>query len=380
MPAPPTSRQSHRPALDGVRGLAALGVLVFHVWLYRDDRPHGHRPALVDHVLYQANVGLIAFFVLSGFLLYRPYARAAVRRTAAPSAVDYARRRVARIVPAYYACGIVCVLAYSTIGPDTILPAANELPAFAVFAQNYSLSTLMQLNPVLWTLSVEAAFYVALPLVALMAIRLRTSRHALLLLVLVAFGIGFTVLDHAFIDSEIPGKTLPEYIGIFAIGMLVALALEHRNTSLTRISTAMCMLLGLAMVLLRATISESAWISDPLVRVALFAPLSAAGFGLVIAAAAEGRGRTIAWLRSRPLAYAGLVSYGLYLWHVPVILVLRERGALPSALAPRLLTVLAVTFAIATVSWRLVEKPVLDWVHGRRRRAQRLMQPAAEVA
>jgi len=39
-----------------------------------------------------------------------------------------------------------------------------------------------------------------------------------------------------------------------------------------------------------------------------------------------------------------------------------------------------VTFAIATVSWRLVEKPVLDWVHGRRRRAQRLMQPAAEVA
>jgi peptidoglycan/LPS O-acetylase OafA/YrhL len=83
----------HRAAIDGVRGLAALGVLAYHVWLYREDRPHGRRGALIDHVLFSANLGLIAFFVLSGFLLYRAYARAALTRTAPPGAVDYARRR-----------------------------------------------------------------------------------------------------------------------------------------------------------------------------------------------------------------------------------------------------------------------------------------------
>jgi acetyltransferase len=350
------------------------------VWLYRDNRPHGARHAFRDHVLFSLNVGLILFFVLSGFLLYRAYARAIVRRDTLPAATGYARRRVARIVPAYYACGLGCMALYAAVGPHDIQLAWHQLPAFAVFAQNYSLDTLMQLNPVLWTLSVEAAFYVALPFIALVAMRLTTRGHVLLLLALVALGIGFNVLDQAVFTGEIPGKTLPAYIGIFAIGMLAALALERRNTSLTRSSTAICMLLGFAMVILRAAWTESPVLFDPVLRGALLAPLSAIGFALVIAAAADGRGPAIAWLRGRPLAYAGLVSYGIYLWHVPVILVLNERDALPVAFVPRLLTVLAITVAIATVSWRFVERPVIDWANRRRRRVARPSKPAMETA
>jgi peptidoglycan/LPS O-acetylase OafA/YrhL len=331
-------------------------------------------------VLFSANAGLIAFFVLSGFLLYRPYARAAVERGPLPSAAGYARRRVARIVPAYYACAIGCVALYSTVGPDSILPSPGELPAFAVFAQNYSLDTLMQLNPVLWTLSVEAAFYVALPLIALVAARLAMGLHAALLVGLVAAGIGFNVLDQAVLSGEIPGKTLPAFIGIFAIGMLAALAIERGNRSLTAASSAVCMLLGVAIVIVRAAWTESPVLTDPLLRAGVLAPLSAVGFALVVATAAEGRGPAVAWLRWRPLAFAGLVSYGIYLWHVPVILVLNERGALPVALVPRMLMVLAVTVAIATVSWRLIERPVLGWVRRRRARAPRLTKPAVEVA
>ena len=369
----------HRAALDGVRGLAALGVLAFHVWLYRDDRPHGRRSALVDHVLFSANLGLVAFFVLSGFLLYRAYARAALTRTAPPRAVDYARKRIARIVPAYYACGIACVVLYSTVGPDKILPSANELPAFAVFAQNYSLDTLMQLNPVLWTLSVEAAFYVALPLLAALTIRLGFRAHALALAGLIGIGIGFTMLHHALRLGEVAGKTLPEYIGVFAAGMLAALLVERRNTSLTEVFTSMCMLLGLAMVILRAAWNESS-LGDSLMRAALLAPLSAVGFALVVAAASDGRGPAIAWLRARALVYAGLVSYGIYLWHVPVILVLDDRGALPASLWPRLLVVGAATIAIATVSWRVVERPALARMRARRRRAVGWGKPAVEVS
>src|ERR1043165_1958360 len=133
-----------------------------------------------------------------------------------------------------------------------------------------------------------------------------TKGRVALLLALVAFGIAFTVLDQTVFTGEIPGKTLPEWIGIFAIGMLAALALERRNTSLTRSSTAICMLLGFAIVILRAAWTESPVLVDPVLRGALLAPVSAVGFALVIAAAAEGRGLSIAWLRSRPLAYAGL--------------------------------------------------------------------------
>jgi peptidoglycan/LPS O-acetylase OafA/YrhL len=363
-----------------VRGLAALGVLAFHVWLYRPDRPHGARHALIDRVLFSANLGLIAFFVLSGFLLYRAYARAALARTRPPQVVDYARKRVARIVPAYYACAIGCVLLYSTVGPDGILPSANELPAFAVFAQNYSLDTLMQLNPVLWTLSVEAAFYVALPLIAVLAARVSFGAHALLLAGLVAVGIGFNALDHELRFGEVAGKTLGAYIGVFAIGMLAALLIERRNRSLTAVFTSVCMILGLAMVILRAAWNESSF-GDPLMRAALLAPLSAVGFALVIAAASEGRGPAIAWLRSRGLAYAGVVSYGIYLWHVPVILVLNNQGALPAALWPRMLVVATATIAIATVSWRVVERPVLQHVRGRRTRGAAIVpKPVVEVS
>jgi acetyltransferase len=364
-----------------VRGLAALSVLAFHVWLYRDDRPHGARSALLDHALFSASAGLIAFFVLSGFLLYRAYAQAAVARTAAPATADYALRRVARIVPAYYVCGIACFVLYSTIGPDHILPKASEMPAFAVFAQNYSLSTLMQLNPVLWTLSVEAAFYVALPLLALAGARLALRGHALLLVGLIGAGVAFNIADKLIDAGEIPAKTLGAYIGVFAIGMLAALLVERRGRPLTASSSALCMLLGIVLVITRAAWTESHVLADPVTRAAVRAPLSAVGFALMIVAAAVGTGAAVGWLRWRPLAYAGLVSYGIYLWHVPVILVLRERGALPTALAPRMATVLAVTVAIAALSWHWIEKPVLARARNRRRRAPvAARQPAVEAA
>jgi peptidoglycan/LPS O-acetylase OafA/YrhL len=232
---------------------------------------------------------------------------------------------------------------------------------------------------VLWTLSVEAAFYVALPLIALLAVRLRFGAHALLLAGLIAVGVGFNVLDHALRLGEVAGKTLPAYIGVFAIGMLAALLVERRNKSLTAVFTSVCMLLGLAMVILRAAWNESSF-GDPLTRAALLAPLCAVGFALVIAAASDGQGPAIAWLRSRALVYAGLVSYGVYLWHVPVILVLDNRGALPASLWPRMLVVGTATIAIATVSWRVVERPVLARVRDRRRPAARWAKPALEAS
>lgn len=381
-----TERRSD--ALDGVRALAALSVLAFHVWLYRYDRPmRGTDRSLIDRVLFEANVGLIAFFVLSGFLLYRGFARAAVTGAAPPVVREYALRRVVRILPAYYLCGAGCVVLYATLGPTTILPRADELPMFAVFAQNYSPDTLMQLNPVLWTLPIEVAFYVALPLLALAGLRLgpgRSGMHAMILLALVAATVGWYALDYAHDWGDIPRKTLPAYIGHFALGMLAALWVERRRARarppLSAAPTAALMAAGSAIVLAQGYWQETA--PGATLTRALFGTLTAAvGFALIVGAAAAGTGVAVSWLRSRVLVRTGLISYGLYLWHLPLLLVLRENGLLPGALWPRMLVVLCASLAVAAASWRWVEQPAITWAaHRRRLRRPQLTRPEPAVA
>lgn len=363
-------------ALDGLRALAALSVLAFHVWLYRDDRPRGFDDrSLVDRVLFEANAGLIAFFVLSGYLLYRGFARAAVTGSAPPSVRGYAVRRAARILPAYYVCGAVVFLLYATVGPTSIQPEVHELPLFALFAQNYSLDTLMQLNPVLWTLTIEMAFYVALPLLAWVAIRLgprRPGLHAAFLLALVAVTLGWYYGDFRGDWGEIPRKTLPAYIGHFALGMLVALWLERRRARdappFTGVTTAGLSAVGWLLVLAEGYWHETAP-NGGLARALFSTLLVALGFALIVAAVAGGRGPSVSWLRARWLARVGVWSYGLYLWHLPLLLVLRENGLLPDALWPRMAVVLAVSLAAAALTWRWVERPAIAW--GARRRPGR---------
>src|SRR3954453_21612740 len=140
--------------LDGIRGLAALSVVCFHVWLYRVGDAPGTRTALFDKALFEASLGLVCFFVLSGFLLYRPFARAALTGGGRVPLRRYALRRAARIVPAYYASLLGCLLLYWVVGYSELVPAPGLLPLFAVFGQNYSRDTVMQINPVTWTLGV----------------------------------------------------------------------------------------------------------------------------------------------------------------------------------------------------------------------------------
>ena len=118
-------------ALDGLRGLAALSVVGFHVWLYRPERVPGTRTSLGDQVFFELHLGLICFFVLSGFLLYRGLLRR-------PNLKRYAVRRIARIVPAYYVSIAGCLILFVALGLDDLVPPTEPLPLFLVFGQNYS--------------------------------------------------------------------------------------------------------------------------------------------------------------------------------------------------------------------------------------------------
>ena len=369
-------------ALDGVRAIAALSVLVFHVWLYRADRPRGERTELLDQVLFHANVGLICFFVLSGYLLYRAFARAALTGADGVALGPYARRRIARIMPAFWVCGALSLALFWVVGYDDLTPAPHELPLYALLLHNYSAETIGGLNPVTWTLCVEMAFYALLPLVGWAALRLgprRIGAQIVLVVALMAVSPAWNVLVAAQGWGGVHERALPAYLASFGAGMLVAVWAEWRRAGARERSplgawaTAALVAAAAIVVAGDAVWHENGWwvrggiFDDGLLRPRMQAAAlghlgPATGFALLVAAAAAGSGPAVRWLSWRPLAGVGVVSYGLYLWHVPLLLVVREAGLLPAPLAPRLLVVLAISLAAAAASWRWVERP---WVERR---------------
>jgi peptidoglycan/LPS O-acetylase OafA/YrhL len=157
--------------------------------------------------------------------------------------------------------------------------------------------------------------------------------------------------------------------------MLVAQWVEWRTHKQGRVApvgpevTAVLMALGLALVVANGYWHETA---DPFSSTRLlFGNLPAAvGLALVLTAAAVGAGPVIGWLSARPLPQLGLISYGIYLWHLPLILTLRRLGLLPAAFAPRLVLVLLLAVGAGTLSWILVERPLIRLVAARQNRTR----------
>jgi peptidoglycan/LPS O-acetylase OafA/YrhL len=364
-----SERKTRTAGLDGLRAVAALSVLCLHVWLYGQPNPDSPtRSGVLDRAVFELRLGLVFFFVLSGYLLYRAFAGAALRR----SAVDvgrYARRRVARIVPAYYvALGGAIALLWGLRGsPGVRRPDAGQLPLFFVFGQNYTNATFFQLNPVTWTLCLEAAFYVSLPLIGFLAYRLahgRASAQAALLAAIALLGLGYSALDYQSGWGAMAGKALPAYLPVFAAGMFVALWAEQRRLrdapALGSAASAALVIGGFGLAigdgLWHATARTPA--GNPLISILGDVP-AAVGFAAVVAGAVAGSGPAIAWMRFRPLAWVGLVSYGVYLWHVPLLLFGRGHGILPSSFVPALAVALPVVLLVSAGSWYLVERPLV---------------------
>ncbi|MEA2450642.1 MAG: hypothetical protein QOG63_2574 [Thermoleophilaceae bacterium] len=374
-----TERRTRTAGLDGLRALAALSVVCMHVWLY--GLPDPNRPTrstVLESATFELRLGLVFFFVLSGYLLYRSFAAAALRGERPVDLGRYARRRVARIVPAYYlAIAGAFVLLWGQRGsPGVRLPDGSGLPLFLVFGQNYSHGTFFTLSPVSWTLCVEAAFYVVLPLIGWAAFRFArrsVKGQALLIAGIAGVGLVWSAVVYKGTFDLILGKALPAYLPHFAAGMLVALLAERarvRDAPPFGVAATTALVAGGFAV----AIADGVWHAveripdgDPFISVFGDVP-AAIGFAAVVAAVVLGRGPAVNWTRARPLAWVGLISYGVYLWHVPLILFARSNGFLPSGYLPALATVLPAVLAVAAASWYLVERPLLSRAERPRRR------------
>jgi peptidoglycan/LPS O-acetylase OafA/YrhL len=382
------------PLVDGVRAVAVAGVVITHV-LFKQ----------LGGVTAQLGVGVDIFFLVSGFLLYRPFFAAQLEGGRGPRLRDYARRRLLRILPAYWAA-LLLLSVYPGLKASPL--SADGLVQFA-FLQNLSSDTAFDGIVVSWSLCVEMAFYLALPLYALAMHRLGARRSARsrirleygVLLAIGAFGLAWQLVIYTHWGFVLAAwSVLPASLMYFAAGMALAVASASRTDP--REPPALLRPLarrpGLAWL---GALALLAWLSLPLdpggrrsfdpsrhpilpaehvlkevlLRLAIAALiLVPAIFGL------ERAGAPRRFLSAPAVAWIGLISYGIYLYHLPVDQVTHGShlgiGPPPEGVAD-VLTPL-VTIAVAAASYYVIERPFLRWKPGlRRSRGEAVGQPAA---
>ncbi|MGZ5033956.1 MAG: acyltransferase family protein [Usitatibacter sp.] len=371
------------PPLDGVRGIAVLWVMLFHFAALAGGRGDPWIEAmdkfpLLDAVIRNGYLGVDLFFLLSGFLLTLPWFLHARAGVAAPRTREFYLRRIRRIVPAYYAQLVIlfAIVLPLLLGIDywkhDLYVILYNVFAHAAFVHNLSplSSASMSVNGALWTLAVEAQYYLLLPLLAPLFVRAPVvatiaafiaaaawqlaSRHGFDALVAWQMAMGAHWKWSEAIVRHLLVTQLPAYLGHFALGTLLGRAwLEWRDRAPGRRSfpylfaagaAALAALLGY----LRSGIAvwgDYTWM------------LSTLCLGTLLFAAAAGKGPIARALLARgPLAFLGRISYSAYLYHLLVLAVLlKHADTLPrAAVFP---VFMFATVALSWLSWHFIEQP-----------------------
>lgn len=366
---------THRlPGLDGLRGVAGVGVVLVHAWMYTGSNDPAKSP-LLDGLIGELRLGLMAFFVMSAFLLFSPWVSAARQERPVPHTGRFFRRRAARILPGWWAAILGAFVLLAAVGSARAADAA-QLPLFAVFAQNHFDATRSILVPPGWSLAVEVTFYALLPAFGWLLLRV-ARRHGVRRATFAISG-ALAVAGLAFnLAAELRGwpqtvtTSLLTFLPIFACGMAAA-ALPAPGSAAAR---RRMLAAGWALV-----VACGVWHADGtgLAGHVLRDLPAGIGFGLIVVALCAG---PPGLLELAPIRWLGTVSYGTYLWHMPVLFSLKAQGRLPDTVVPAFLAVLLPALALAAVSWYAIERPVLRRAAGRRRersgkRPARPLRPA----
>ncbi len=348
--------------LDGVRAIACLSVLMFHV-NFSLSTNYIWLPAVsgvqtfVNAIAIYGQCGVVLFFVLSGFLLFLPYAKALLFDSAWPSLPQFYLRRIFRIVPAYYVALFFMVLLFNR--EYFQIRYWYDLWLFLTFRQDFP-ATYQTINGPFWTLAVEFQFYLLLPLIAwVMGLVVRRGKAGwrlikltFCLLVMIAWGLftlywGEGKTHIPFLPGSIVNAVMPYIYGgsgksleVFAVGMFLCILyiflqhapeVRHWDERL-RNSSVPLFLIGLAILSFMTLWHFYTWyynytlhFFDPYRNLLIHSwnewqgIFYALGFGLCLFALLTGP----SWLKRpfewTPLRWIGLISFSLYMWHDPLI-------------------------------------------------------------
>lgn len=404
--APTPTGQAIFPGFDGLRAIAALLVVVVHASFTTGfttrTAADGSYSSPWGAYTARGEIGVAVFFLISGFLLYRPFVGAHLSGRRAPALGPYLIRRLSRIVPLFWFALVVTV---AVLGWHVVhgLPGLLEC---AFFLQSYRGQWALQGIDQAWTLDIEVAFYLTLPVWAwLVGRRPRTPERQLRveLLSLVGLYLGSVAL-HAALATQHSGWAeawhgwLPVWWNLFALGMGLAVvstwyARQGRTPRwATRTGSATaCWLVALFLYWLvsrhlgmsRSPLHGRTVGSDLVEH--LFYGLFALFLIMPAIFVPVGRGWVQRFLSCRTMAFLGLVSYGVYLWHQLVIAQLvawTPWRIFQISLIEFVPTVAVVTVLLAGVTYAVVERPFIarghDWARRWRERAAGIAPTAAD--
>lgn len=344
----------HRHDIDGLRGVAILLAVAYHA--FPQHLVHGY-------------LGVDVFFVISGYLITQQLVQA--QQAGCIQVGPFYARRVRRLFPALIVV-LACTLGagWLSLYPDEYERLGLHTAAASVFMLNLQLwsevgyfDVQAQLKPLLhlWSLSVEEQFYLVWPLFLLLASRRGASgRWAWTVALSLASALLWAALV---VHDATAGFYLPlARFWELGAGALVALSGGrprvrggHAGWGLLMLAAAVAVAAGAE----RAALGHAGW------QQAWRLPVAVLGSCLIIDAANRTgfASRLLGWA---PLRGLGLISFSLYLWHWPMLSLLRLRlpaGQEPDAVSTTMALLLSVL--LATVSWRLVEQPIrrkaADW-------------------
>jgi len=373
---PPTNQRF--AFFESLRAIAALSLLVYHTADWVGVNLFIWYGAFTSKL----HAGVTLFFLISGFLLYRPHAVQMLGGLTAPHTGDYALRRAFRIFPAYWVALTLLGLWPGLSGVFT----QNWWIYYGLF-QSYRFDWLIRGIPVAWSLSLEITFYALLPLLGMALSRLGRrldlrGRMRFQLLVFATLGVGGLIFRAAIYHAML--FDLYYMIPAHSLGFLVGMALavvsawfegrENEWWATRWVATHSGSCWALAGVVFVAT-SLSPAFPRPFPKI----PQTTASYtaeivifcfiGLLVMLPAvfgeHAGGLPRRVLGSRALSWIGKSSYGIFLWHFPLLGVLQTRFVsqlhLPMALAFVVLALLIVPLALGLgwLSWRWIEVPAL---------------------
>ncbi len=355
------------PGLDGVRAIAVLAVLVFHAnesWL-----PGGF-------------LGVDVFFTLSGFLI----TSLLLTEVEAAGGIHLGRfyqRRAKRLVPALVLVLVATSLLAMTVAQDAAARVREDILASAFYVTNwwyvlhgtsyFEATGRPPLLQHLWSLAVEEQFYLAWPLLVYGLWRLGRVRAVRIGAVVGALGstalMGWIAVRHGIPGATDSGRV---YFGTdtHAMTLLVGAALAtfwKQGGVISALTPKGLQVISRAGLLALATLAALFWFVDPL-SPGLYRGgfLVVAVVTAVVVASAAVSGTTFArGLARQPLRWIGDRSYGIYLWHWPIFMVLRPGVDLAAQGWTVQVARFGLTFLVAELSYRFVEMPVRRGAVGR---------------
>ena len=343
------------PAVEGMRACAAIGVVITHVAFQT-----GHTTWSTGRLFGRFDLAVAVFFALSGFLLWRGHAAAARGLRRVPPTGHYLRSRIVRIMPGYLVAVVLILMLFPDTNADLVVWLAN-----LTLSQIYVPLTLTSGLTQMWSLSVEVSFYLALPVLALLARRLpvRARIPAILAVGFASFAWGLIPFSVPFGVNSLTWP--PAFFSWFAAGMLIAELTVNPPGWVHRLARRRVLMAVIA-------ISAFGLAASPMAGPAGLAPGTLGQFLVKVSMGAVVAGALLAplvldtpdtshrLLGSAPMVTLGRWSYGLFVWHLaalamvfPIIGEFPFNGHMPVVLV----LTLVIGFAIAAVSYALIESP-----------------------